>query len=86
MNYRLEFATRARKQLAQLPQRDRERILTALRQMQEDPFSGDIKHLTNQPFAWRQRVGPFRILYDLNPTHHVIIVARIERRSTTTYR
>ena len=38
------------------------------------------------PFGWRRRVGNYRVIYDLIPEQRVIIVSRIERRTTTTYR
>jgi len=54
--------------------------------MQSNPFSGDIKRLSNAPFNWRRRVGDWRVLYNLDPTQRLILVARVERRTTTTYR
>ena len=47
---------------------------------------GDIQRLKGHRFGWRRRVGNYRILYDLDPVAQLIIIARIERRSTTTYR
>jgi mRNA interferase RelE/StbE len=84
--YSLELAKRARKQLDLLPPDDRARILAALHQMADDPYSGDIKRLKGHRFGWRRRVGDYRILYDLDSVRSVIIVAMVERRTTTTYR
>jgi mRNA-degrading endonuclease RelE of RelBE toxin-antitoxin system len=57
--------------------------------MQEDPFAGDIKRLKGESTAWRRRVGQYRIIYDLYlPEHlpeHLIVVAGILRRTSTTY-
>jgi mRNA-degrading endonuclease RelE of RelBE toxin-antitoxin system len=53
--------------------------------MQEDPFAGDIKRLKGQSTAWRRRVGQYRIIYDLYPQEHLIVVAGILRRTSTTY-
>ena len=86
MNFRLELATQARKQLDKLPNEDRTRLIAALQQMGNDPYAGDIQRLKGHRFAWRPRVGNYRILYDLNPEIRFILIARIERRSTTTYR
>ncbi len=86
MTYSLELAKRARKQLDMLPPDDRARILAALHQLANDPYSGDIKRLKGHRFGWRQRVGDYRIFYDFDPVQRVIIVAIVERRTTTTYR
>jgi len=61
-------------------------VAAALREMQDDPYSGDIAHLQGEPFGWRRRVGSHRIIYDIMPDQRFIIVSRIERRTTTTYR
>ncbi len=69
-----------------MPAKDRERILAALVGMQDNPFQGDIQHLKNQPAAFRRRVGDWRILFDADPSRHLIVVNAVERRTTTTYR
>ena len=86
VNYHLDLTKRSRKQLAELPLADRKRVAVALRQMQDDPYTGDIARLQGEPFGWRRRVGNYRVIYDLIPEQRVIIVSRIERRTTTTYR
>jgi len=37
-------------------------------------------------FAFRRRVGDWRILFDASPERRVIEVADVARRSSTTYR
>jgi mRNA-degrading endonuclease RelE of RelBE toxin-antitoxin system len=54
--------------------------------MQNDPYAGDVAPLKGEPFAWRRRVGNYRIMYALIPERRYILVSRIERRTTTTYR
>lgn len=53
--------------------------------MSQDPFSGDIVRLKNQPTAWRRRVGSYRIFFDVYPDPLVIDVVEIRRRTSTTY-
>jgi mRNA-degrading endonuclease RelE of RelBE toxin-antitoxin system len=53
--------------------------------MEENPFLGDIKRLQGQTTAWRRRVGNYRIVYDLYIEEHLIVVAGIFRRTSTTY-
>jgi mRNA-degrading endonuclease RelE of RelBE toxin-antitoxin system len=54
--------------------------------MGEDPFTGDIARVQGEPFGWRRRVGNYRVIYELIIDQRVIIVSRIARRTTTTYR
>jgi len=86
MSFRLELATQPRKQLDKLPSEDRTRVIAALKQMGDDPYTEDIQRLKAHRFGWRRRVGSYRIPYDLDPVARLIVIARIERRSTTTYR
>jgi len=86
MTWDLHVAGPARKQLERVPANDRERILAAFIAMRDNPFLGDIQHLKNQPSAFRRRVGDWRILFDADPSRHLVIVNAIERRTTTTYR
>jgi len=53
--------------------------------MRDDPLSGDIARLKNQPAAWRRRVGVWRIFFDLDPHLRVVDVVDIRRRTSTTY-
>ncbi len=85
MTWDLIVAKPARKELDRAPERDRQRILAALRAMREDPFSGDIARLKNQPTAWRRRVGDWRIFFDSFPEQRTIEVVAIRRRTPTTY-
>lgn len=82
----LHVAGPARKQLERMPALDRERVLAVFVQMQDNPFQGDIQYLKNQPSAFRRRLGDWRILFDADPSQHLVVVTAIERRTSTTYR
>ena len=60
--------------------------MRALDEMQRNPFTGDVVRLTNQPAAFRRRVGDWRIFFDADTTARLVEVTAIERRTTTTYR
>jgi mRNA-degrading endonuclease RelE of RelBE toxin-antitoxin system len=51
----------AQKNVRHAPRHERERLIKTLEEMQEDPFTGDIVRLTNQPTAFRRRVGDWRV-------------------------
>jgi mRNA-degrading endonuclease RelE of RelBE toxin-antitoxin system len=84
MNWTLLVTKPARKALEKLPNSDQLRIEHALDELENNPFSGDIKHL--QPSGWRRRVGNYRIFYDLLIAEKKIVVIEISRRTSTTYR
>jgi len=84
--WRLIVERSAEKSLARLPRREAERVLSALNQMSQNPFAGDVRRLTNQPSAYRRRVGNWRIFFDVNYRQRLIAVVAIERRTTTAYR
>jgi mRNA-degrading endonuclease RelE of RelBE toxin-antitoxin system len=52
--------------------------------MQQDPFQGDIRKLQGLP-GFRRRVGNWRVMFDLILEERRIVVAAIERRTSTTY-
>jgi len=60
--FKVKLSRKAEKFLDKLQEKDRERILTALRTLREDPFTLDIKKLEGTEFH-RIRVGRlFRII------------------------
>ena len=62
------------------------RIEEALRQMEINPYLGDIEKMAGEGNVWRRRVGGYRIFYELFLPSKEVYIFRIERRTTTTYR
>ena len=85
MNWEIRLAKRVQKQIIGIPPKDREAVLFALRDMQADPFFGDIKWLKNQQYTLRRRVGVWRILFDIDRESKIILIGDIVRRSDNTY-
>ncbi len=83
--WKLHVVKSAEKELAEAGAKDSKRLKAALEAMQFDPYSGDIAKLKGEKTAWRRRVGSWRILYDLFPEQHLIVVAAIRRRTSTSY-
>jgi mRNA-degrading endonuclease RelE of RelBE toxin-antitoxin system len=84
MEWTVVLAGPARKALDRIPKADKKRILAALDQMQQDPFSGDIRKLQGLP-GFRRSVGNWRIFFEVVPEQSHVAVAAIERRTSTTY-
>jgi mRNA-degrading endonuclease RelE of RelBE toxin-antitoxin system len=85
MTWNVVLVGSAEKQLRKIAGRDQERILAALAQMWEDPFRGDIAYLKGQGGGLRRRVGKWRILFDVYPKEHRVVILAIVRRTSTTY-
>ncbi len=87
MTYRIEIERRAHKALGRLPKRDRVRVVVATDALAEDPRPAGCVPVRAAPRGtYRMRVGGFRIVYLVLDDEEVIIVARVARRSETTYR
>lgn len=84
MEWTVVLAGQARKALKRIPASDRTRILSALGEMQENPFQGDIRKLKGLP-GFRRRVGNWRIFFEVIPERKHVVVSAIERRTSTTY-
>jgi mRNA interferase RelE/StbE len=74
----------ARKSLKRIPAADKTRILAALAEMQQNPFQGDIRKLQGLS-GFRRRVGNWRIFFEVLAEANQVVVAAIERRTSTTY-
>lgn len=70
--------------LRRIPQDDLDRIETALVELANDPFAGDVLKLQGSS-SFRKRVGSYRILFDLNFDLHRVEVTDIARRTSTIY-
>lgn len=88
MSWVINLSMDAEKQLRRLPPDRREHINRALDEMIEYPFRGDVVPLKSGKFkgTLRKRVGPYRIIFVLDPLKHIIDVGGILLRSEKTYR
>ena len=75
--YPIEFKPRALKDLRAIPPPDRRRILEKLELLADD-LQGDVKKLTNFTPEYRLRVGPWRVLFEVDGKR--IVIYRIVRR------
>lgn len=85
MDWDVRLANRARRVLEGIPARDRGRIGAALLEMQHDPMGGDTRPLQGRHQGAFRRVGSWRIIFALKPKEHIVLIADITRRTSTTY-
>ena len=76
----------AKRALRKLPKDDATRIGAALKEMELDPFSGDITALRGvYKGSFRRRIGSWRLLFDIVTEDRRVIILDIRRRTSTTY-
>ena len=84
MEWTVVLAGPAQKSLKRVAARDQSRIQAALREMQRNPFQGDIRKLQGLS-GFRRRVGNWRVFFEIAPEQRHLVVTAIERRTSTTY-
>jgi mRNA interferase RelE/StbE len=77
--YRVEVATRARKDLERLAPALVERLGSALMDLEADPRPRSSEKLVGID-AYRVRVGDYRVIYEIDDRARVVIVSRIRHR------
>ncbi len=72
----VEFERRAEKDLERLDPQVKQRVLSAIGRLADDPGSADLRRLTGRAES-RLRVGDWRVIVELDVTARVIIIQRI---------
>ena len=86
MAWELRVARNVQKSLVRIPAKDRSRILSALEEMETNPFTGDIVRLrADERSRWRRRVGRYRVFFTLHPEIQVVDIVGLKRRTSATY-
>lgn len=77
--YVVAIKMKAKKEIAALPKKDRQRIIAAFEILRENPFAG--KRLEGRyEGAWSFRVWPYRIIYTIHQEIVTISVLRVGHR------
>ena len=79
MSWTVEVQRPAEKELAALSLQARERVASALRAMEDDPFPHGVKKLKARD-GYRVRVGDYRILFTVNRAARLVRVGAIGHR------
>ena len=88
MSWACSLARSAAKTLRALPKDRQVQIARAIGEMEEDPTQGDVRPIKSGKLkgALRKRVGPYRIIYSIDPATRRIDIAAILARDEATYR
>ncbi|MEB3275297.1 MAG: type II toxin-antitoxin system RelE/ParE family toxin [Prochlorothrix sp.] len=74
MTYQVLIPKPVQKQLNKIPQPDRQRILAAIRQLEEVPRPDGVKKLKGYDAAYRIRVGTYRLIYEVRDQELVVLL------------
>ena len=85
MAYELQVERAARKDIDRLPERDYQRIETAIDRLAAEPRPRGTRKLRGPGGRWRMRVGEYRVMYAVFEKEKLIKILRVLRRTTTTY-
>ena len=78
-SYRLLIKPSAAKELEAVPRKDRQRLVTRLRQLSTDPRPPGCEKLSGHDL-FRIRQGNYRLLYSVQDAELIILVIRIGHR------
>ncbi len=77
-NYKVEFASKAVKDLRSIPRTDQGKIIDKAESLSENPYPrGCLKLKGLQEELWRIRVGNYRILYQVDESIEVVEIRRV---------
>ena len=66
MNWEVRVGKSAKKKLQRFPQKDQDRVLSALDEFIFNPYAGDIEKIEGEENTWRRRIGSYRIIYEID--------------------
>jgi mRNA interferase RelE/StbE len=78
--YRLEVSPRASRDLKKLPTRVQERLRDHIDSLAQAPRPRGVVKLEGEMNAYRIRVGPYRVLYEIHDQVLVVVVLKVADR------
>jgi mRNA-degrading endonuclease RelE of RelBE toxin-antitoxin system len=86
LKYRVEWSSRATRELRKIPKQDHSAILDKVGSFGEEPRPTASRHIVAVPGAYRIRVGKWRIAYYVFETPRRVVIHSVQRRNESTYR
>lgn len=80
MVFKVSLHKKASKELHSTNEPIKRRIVNALRELEDDPFSGDVKPLQGAMGLFRKRVGDYRIIFSVDFENQIVVVLKIGSR------
>lgn len=74
MSYQVIIPKNVQKQLNNLPQKLRSRLLADIRLLKDDPRPNGVKKLKGYENTYRIRVGNYRVIYEIKDREAIVLV------------
>ncbi|EPL15296.1 type II toxin-antitoxin system RelE/ParE family toxin [Pseudomonas sp. CF161] len=81
----IQWTRKAVKQLLRLQREHQVQVRDAISLLANMPDVAQVRALTGHGYAYRLRVGHYRVLFDWDGAIHVISVQEVKRRDERTY-
>ena len=78
--FEIRISRMAERQLRKLPSAGRDRVVRAVRSLEDDPVPRGSRRLTGYDDVFRIRIGPYRVLYSVAASTLTILVLKIGHR------
>jgi len=78
--YRLEFRSSVCKDLKRIHPSFQSSLLKKIHSLASDPFPPKVCKLQGSESLYRVRVGDYRIIYEVNQTHKLVLVHYVRHR------
>ena len=79
MTYAIDILRIAQKQLARIDRTQQPRVIAAIRELAAEPRPPGCTKLSGR-CAWRIRIGPYRVIYEIHDQRLLILVVAIGDR------
>ena len=74
MSYRVIIPKPVQKQLNNLPQKIRLRLIAAIRLLEDNPRPDGVKKLRGYDNTYRIRVGSYRVIYEIEDRKMIVLI------------
>ncbi len=85
MTYKIEWTLVAAKDMKRIPKQDQSRIYNAVSTLEDSNQWKNVKRLIEHQYAYRLRVGNYRVFFDTKTEIKVLKVQEVKRRDSQTY-
>lgn len=80
MNYVIEISKSVQKQIDNLPNTVKIRILEKIKDLETEPRPSGVVKLKNSENEYRLRVGDYRVRYEIDDTKQTILILQCKHR------
>jgi len=82
LSFNIRYSKHALKSLKLFSQVIRRRVLERIEELQDNPFPRGTVKIHDEDNLYRLRVGDYRVLYEVYPKEGLVLIIKIDHRST----